>query len=145
MLSPFNKIFDCSLENCLSMRSKYFRLSLLCYLIVFSAKGTTVDTVDVESKAMNRMLKTAVVLPDSYKRATKAFPVLYLLHGARAAFVTGSHCRQISCCSINWLTNTTWRSFRCCYRGRTKFRWRLTVSATQLARGCGWKLLLQTS
>lgn len=68
------------------MQSKSFCLSLLCYLIVFSAKAATVDTVDVESKAMSKTFKTAVVLPDSYKKTSNAFPVLYLLHGGQGSF-----------------------------------------------------------
>lgn len=68
------------------MRNKSFGFSLFCYLIAFSAKAATVDTVDVESKAMNRTLKTAVVLPVNYDRATNAFPVLYLLHGGQGGF-----------------------------------------------------------
>lgn len=68
------------------MRNKYLDFSLLSYLIVFSAKAATVDTVDVQSIAMNRTLKTAVVLPESYNRATNAFPVLYLLHGGQGSF-----------------------------------------------------------
>lgn len=63
-------------------------LSLLTtlFLFCFLSKAATVDTIDVQSAAMNKTLKTAVVLPGSYKKGQKIFPVLYLLHGGQGSF-----------------------------------------------------------
>ncbi|SFM84358.1 S-formylglutathione hydrolase FrmB [Flavobacterium succinicans] len=57
---------------------------------VFSAK---VDTIMVNSIAMNKNFKTAVVLPNSYAKSKISYPVLYLLHGAYGHF-------------SDWLKNT---------------------------------------
>lgn len=66
-------------------------LSLI--LFTFSAKASTVDSLDVPSAAMNKSYKAAVVLPASYAKSNAAYPVLYLLHGG------GGHFRD-------WLINT---------------------------------------
>ena len=72
------------------------RLILFCFcclaltLPTFAAK---VDTLEIASTVMQRSIKAAVVVPASYKRAKKPFPVLYLLHGG-----TGSY--------RDWLTKT---------------------------------------
>lgn len=58
----------------------------ICFLCCLTARAATVDTIDVYSRAMNRNLKTAVVLPDSYKTSAATFPVLYLLHGGQGSF-----------------------------------------------------------
>lgn len=51
---------------------------LLFYVtLAFSA---TVDTIGVFSPAMNKDVKTVVILPDGYHEG-KDFPVIYLLHG----------------------------------------------------------------
>jgi S-formylglutathione hydrolase FrmB len=59
-----------------------FLLSLLAYCV-------KVDTLDVPSAAMNRTLRAAVVLPESYATAANrkaTYPVLYLLHGGGGQF-----------------------------------------------------------
>jgi S-formylglutathione hydrolase FrmB len=57
-----------------------------CLLCAFSSMAATVDTLDVASRAMNKTLKAAVVLPASYQKSKAAFPVLYLLHGGQGSF-----------------------------------------------------------
>ena len=65
---------------CLSI---YFVLSF----ISVSTFGAKVDTLTISSANMNRTLRAAVVLPETYRKARKqAFPVLYLLHGGSGSF-----------------------------------------------------------
>lgn len=64
------------------MKSKqYFSSLLLFFVLIFSAKAAQVDTIQVFSASMKKNIKTCVMLPDSYKKSTKKFPVVYLLHG----------------------------------------------------------------
>ncbi|GAB3545069.1 alpha/beta hydrolase [Spirosoma fluminis] len=61
-----------------------FTLSLATLpLAGFCAKA---DTLDVPSAAMNRKMRAAVVLPESYSKSKTAYPVLYLLHGGGGQF-----------------------------------------------------------
>ncbi|OIN55591.1 alpha/beta hydrolase [Arsenicibacter rosenii] len=61
-------------------------LTWLLLLPLFT-KAARVDTLAIQSASMNRLLKAAVVLPQSYKKKKKqAFPVLYLLHGGSGSF-----------------------------------------------------------
>jgi S-formylglutathione hydrolase FrmB len=53
-------------------------IALFITVIAFASK---VETIEVESKAMNKVIKNIVVLPDSYDQS-KTYPVVYLLHGA---------------------------------------------------------------
>lgn len=50
----------------------------------------TVDTIEVMSQAMGRVIKNVVVLPQSYRHFTPElsidYPVLYLLHGAQGCY-----------------------------------------------------------
>ncbi|NID08999.1 alpha/beta hydrolase [Fibrivirga algicola] len=59
-----------------------FLLPLLPYLTV----AASIDTLDVPSAAMKRMLRAAVALPESYKKTKSNLPVLYLLHGGGGQF-----------------------------------------------------------
>lgn len=64
--------------------SVLFALSGLLPLVTRAAQ---VDTLEVPSASMNRTLRTAVVLPEAYRKARKkVFPVLYLLHGGTGSF-----------------------------------------------------------
>ncbi|MFT4093839.1 MAG: alpha/beta hydrolase family protein [Niabella sp.] len=54
-----------------------FVLVAWCCTTAFAAK---VDTAEVYSRAMNKKVKTVVLLPDSYDK-NKLYPVVYLLHG----------------------------------------------------------------
>lgn len=75
------------------MRKPIFRIFALCFSFCHAANGASVDTIDVQSRAMNKTLKAAVVLPESYKITKAAYPVLYLLHGGQGSF-------------RDWLTST---------------------------------------
>jgi S-formylglutathione hydrolase FrmB len=68
-------------------------LYLALIFFTFSAKASTVDSLDVPSTVMNKAYKAAVVLPASYAKNQASYPVLYLLHGG------GGHFRD-------WLTST---------------------------------------
>jgi len=61
------------------MKKAIYLLFFLATL--FSAKAAQVDTVQVFSASMKKNIKTCVMLPDSYKKSSKKFPVVYLLHG----------------------------------------------------------------
>lgn len=64
------------------MKSKQYLFSLLLFFVlIFSAKAAQVDTIQVFSASMQKNIKTCVMLPDSYKKSAKKFPVVYLLHG----------------------------------------------------------------
>ena len=45
-----------------------------------------VDTLDIHSNAMNKVVKAAVVLPNSYNEGKKTYPVVYLLHGGVGSY-----------------------------------------------------------
>ncbi len=64
------------------------RISLLSLFLLQTcfSFAATVDSIEVQSAAMKKTLKAAVVLPDSYKSSNHAFPVLYLLHGGQGSF-----------------------------------------------------------
>lgn len=68
------------------MFSPRLLLVMLMHVLPLLAFSATVDTLDVPSTAMNRTLRTAVVVPDAYKTGQQAFPVLYLLHGGTGNF-----------------------------------------------------------
>ena len=68
------------------MRINSLLLTLLWCVVTVTSSAATVDTIDVQSKAMKKNLKAAVVLPAKYKNSTNNFPVLYLLHGGQGSF-----------------------------------------------------------
>ncbi|MDR6563541.1 MULTISPECIES: alpha/beta hydrolase family protein [unclassified Arcicella] len=77
---------------------KLSKLSILIFSILTLSfcysNAATVDTLDIQSPAMNKTYKAAVVLPASYtKYKTTKYPVLYLLHGGSGHF-------------RDWLTST---------------------------------------
>lgn len=53
---------------------------------VVSASAARVDTLMLESPSMNKIIPNVVITPDGYKNKGKAFPVLYLLHGATDSY-----------------------------------------------------------
>lgn len=67
------------------MKKQLFLICLFLALanVVFAAK---VDTLQIESKAMGKIYKAAVVTPKSYAKSKANYPVLYLLHGAYGHF-----------------------------------------------------------
>lgn len=60
---------------------QYLSTLLLFFVLIFSAKAAQVDTIQVFSASMQKNIKTCVMLPDGYKKSSKKFPVVYLLHG----------------------------------------------------------------
>jgi S-formylglutathione hydrolase FrmB len=63
-------------------------LVLMAVTLLYNAASypAKVDTLNIFSAAMNKTLKTAVVLPDAYGSSQKTFPVVYLLHGGQGTF-----------------------------------------------------------
>jgi len=59
-------------------------LCLLCFAcIIAAAQGSKVyDNLTVKSKILNMDRKFAIYLPPGYETSERAYPVLYLLHGA---------------------------------------------------------------
>jgi S-formylglutathione hydrolase FrmB len=62
------------------MKKTLSTLLALCLFFLPSAHASRVDTVEVNSAVMKKMLKVVVIRPDNYE-AGKEFPVVYLLHG----------------------------------------------------------------
>ncbi len=56
-----------------------FQFILLIFCNTSYAQTSTVDTIEVYNKAMNKKIKTVVIIPSSDKN--KNYPVVYLLHG----------------------------------------------------------------
>jgi len=67
---------------------KNLRIIFVFILLVTALSGhaAKVDTLDIHSTAMDKTYKAAVVLPDSYAKSKKNYPVMYLLHGAYGHF-----------------------------------------------------------
>ncbi|MBE8723502.1 alpha/beta hydrolase [Flavobacterium hungaricum] len=64
------------------MKNNHYLASILLFFaLIFAAKAAQVDTIQVFSASMKKNIKTCVMLPDNYKKSTKKFPVVYLLHG----------------------------------------------------------------
>ena len=57
-----------------------------CTLAFFTLQAARVETIEVYSAAMSKNLKVAVILPASYEKSKKMYPVLYLLHGGSGSF-----------------------------------------------------------
>lgn len=60
----------------------------LLFLLVISSTtfAAKVDTLEIQSPAMDKTYKAAVVLPNSYTKSKANYPVVYLLHGAYGHF-----------------------------------------------------------
>jgi len=67
------------------MRKSLFYIAILLLLWVKNF-AATVDTIAIPSKVMNKTYKAVIVLPASYASNSKAYPVLYLLHGGYGHF-----------------------------------------------------------
>src|SRR5882757_2590180 len=55
--------------------------SVLCVWFCLVAMAGNVDTISVYSNAMKKNIKCVIITPSDYKKSTKNYPVLYLLHG----------------------------------------------------------------
>jgi S-formylglutathione hydrolase FrmB len=62
-------------------------LILIWFLLAcnITGSGATIDTVQIESRAMHKSIKNIVILPDSYT-PVDSFPVVYMLHGAFGSY-----------------------------------------------------------
>jgi len=56
-------------------------VSFAWLFLVPTIQAAKVDTLEIASRVMQKNIRAAVVLPASYKKVKKPFPVLYLLHG----------------------------------------------------------------
>lgn len=56
-------------------------LAFILSLAFQFTKSATVDTVSIYSNAMHKAFNCVVVKPESYKKKSNEFPVVYLLHG----------------------------------------------------------------
>lgn len=65
---------------------KLFAFVLILLLCLDKTFAATVDTISIPSKVMNKDYKAVIVLPASYSANSKAYPVLYLLHGGFGHF-----------------------------------------------------------
>lgn len=54
--------------------------------MLFKTYAAHIDTLEVESASMHKILKAPVVLPDSYESNGKQYPVIYLLHGGQGSY-----------------------------------------------------------
>jgi S-formylglutathione hydrolase FrmB len=52
-----------------------------CFFLYTTAYAGNADTISVYSRSMHKGIKCVVITPADYKKSTKAYPVLYLLHG----------------------------------------------------------------
>jgi S-formylglutathione hydrolase FrmB len=68
------------------MKKLIYTFLLFASLLAQPLLASRVDTLDIQSRAMGRTLKAAVVIPKSYQKTDKPFPVLYLLHGGTGGF-----------------------------------------------------------
>jgi S-formylglutathione hydrolase FrmB len=68
------------------MLKKYLIL-LFALVATLATKAARVDTLEINSAAMQKKWHAGVVIPESYKKQKKAtYPVLYLLHGYSGDF-----------------------------------------------------------
>ncbi len=67
------------------MNKKSVLLTAMLWLLYVPLLAAKVDTVAVHSQRMNKYVKAAIILPDSYD-GKKPMPVVYLLHGFSDTF-----------------------------------------------------------
>ena len=65
-----------------------FLLSVLLISYSLSAFSAKVDTLTIQSEAMNKAIKNVVITPDSYNKNGEAYAVLYILHGAGGSYAS---------------------------------------------------------
>jgi len=71
---------------------KKFSFLLFFTLFIFqtSSSAASLDTLTIHSTAMDKNLKAVIVLPQAYENSTRAFPVVYLLHGYSGCYADWS-------------------------------------------------------
>lgn len=67
-----------------------YNILLLILLISFSltALSAKVDTLIIQSEALNKSIKNVVITPDNYDKDGDAYAVLYVLHGAGGSYAS---------------------------------------------------------
>ena len=60
--------------------------TICCLCLFFNCFAAKVDTLEIQSAAMQKTIKAPVVLPDSYQASGKQYPVIYLLHGGQGSY-----------------------------------------------------------
>jgi len=64
------------------MKKLLSALLMLCPLVLFAQTGKVYDNLTVNSKILKSERKYAIYLPPDYESSGRAYPVMYLLHGA---------------------------------------------------------------
>ena len=65
---------------------KYASLFIIFFILATRSLASSVDTIAISSKVMNKSYKAVIVLPSAYTKSANQFPVLYLLHGGYGHF-----------------------------------------------------------
>src|SRR5689334_1944856 len=65
---------------------KYLLSIAIIHLLLVKNFAATIDTLNIPSVVMKKTYKAAVVLPASYSKNKRVYPVLYLLHGGYGHF-----------------------------------------------------------
>jgi S-formylglutathione hydrolase FrmB len=68
-----------------TMKLTFTSFLFLAFVMGFTARAASVDTVQTYSAAMKKNIRAVVIKPDNYAQA-KALPVVYLLHGYSGNF-----------------------------------------------------------
>src|SRR6478752_8060821 len=61
-------------------------LFIIFIILTTGSFASSVDTITISSKVMNKSYKAVIVLPSTYTKSANQFPVLYLLHGGYGHF-----------------------------------------------------------
>ena len=61
-------------------------LFIIFIILTTGSFASSVDTIAISSKVMNKSYKAVIVLPSAYTKSANQFPVLYLLHGGYGHF-----------------------------------------------------------
>lgn len=61
---------------------KYALISVYFLCFIPNIIASKIDTLEVQSTSMSKSISNIIILPNSYDTQHKAFPVIYLLHGA---------------------------------------------------------------
>ena len=67
---------------------KYFLLLIVLVGFSLTTFSANVDTLIVQSEAMNKAIKNVVITPDNYDKDGEAYAVLYILHGAGGSYAS---------------------------------------------------------
>ncbi|HEY4325920.1 MAG TPA: alpha/beta hydrolase family protein [Mucilaginibacter sp.] len=65
---------------------KYMLAGIFALSLYSSSFAARVDTLDIQSQSMNKIVKAPIILPDNYQSSGKNYPVIYLLHGGQGSY-----------------------------------------------------------